>query len=122
MTVTCVSVTSGNASTGRPLNAATPAPMKRITPRTMRSGWNSASPTMRRITSILVGEDLFEQQGAVHHDLVRGLQSLEHQLVAIFERPDLHALTDVAAAARVDEHVVPIAAQVDRARRHEQAS
>jgi hypothetical protein len=39
MTVACVSVTSGNASTGRLLNAQSPAPMKRIRPRRMKSGW-----------------------------------------------------------------------------------
>jgi hypothetical protein len=39
MTVTCVSVTSGNASTGSRLKAITPAPTNRITPSTMNSGW-----------------------------------------------------------------------------------
>src|ERR1043165_8572535 len=77
ITVTCVSVTSGNASTGRFLKANAPAPTKSSTPSTMKRGWYSANATMRRITSVLFGEDLLEQQVAVGHDLGSWLEALQ---------------------------------------------
>src|ERR1700694_2512749 len=49
MTLTCVSVTSGNASIGKDLKAAKPPATKRIRPRTMNSGLFSAKETTRSI-------------------------------------------------------------------------
>src|ERR1700720_2479671 len=47
MTLTCVSVTSGNASIGKDLKAAKPPATKRIRPRTTNSGLFSAKETTR---------------------------------------------------------------------------
>ena len=46
ITVTCVSVTSGKASTGSCLNAITPPPMNSTVPRITNNGWLSANETI----------------------------------------------------------------------------
>src|SRR5882672_2440123 len=52
MTLTCVSVTSGNASIGKALNAARPPATNRSSPRTMNSGFCSANATIRLIIGL----------------------------------------------------------------------
>src|SRR4051812_42408191 len=106
ITVTCVSVTSGKASTGRFLNAKAPAPMNNATPSATNSGWYSAKATMRRITSFLRRENLFEQQVAVDHNVLARLDAVEHHLVAIAHRPDLPLAAPIAPPSRIPEHIV----------------
>src|SRR5690349_12231841 len=115
MTVTCVSVTSGNASTGRRLKAITPAPTNRITPSTMNSGWYSANETMRLITGwrlIFLRQQPLEQQAAFDDDFFVGREPFQHDLAAVARgRPELDGLAQVATIAGVHEHVVLLAAQ-----------
>src|SRR3954466_7151241 len=122
ITVTCVSVTSGKASTGRFLNANAPAPMNNATPSAMNSGWYSAKATMRRITSFLRRENLLEQQVAVDDHVLARLEAVEHHLVAVAHRADPDRAAHIAPAAGIDEHIMAISAQVDRVRRDEQAA
>src|SRR3954468_11033379 len=83
ITVTCVSVTSGKASTGRFLNANAPAPMNKATPSAMKSGWERAKAKRRPITSFLRRQNLFQQQIAVDDDVLPRLDAVEHHLVAV---------------------------------------
>src|SRR5262249_24639674 len=123
MTVTCVSVTSGKASTGRLTKAQIPAPTKSATPRTTNSGWYSANAMMRLIKpSVLRGEQPLEEEVAVHHHLVGGSDAAEHRLVAVADGPGHDRAPGVAAAPLGDEHEMLLAAQVDRPRGHEVAA
>src|SRR5690349_23573286 len=65
ITVTCVSVTSGKASTGRFLNAKAPATTNTATASTTKNGWYSANETIRLIISVLGGQDLLQKERAV---------------------------------------------------------
>src|SRR5512139_1405953 len=129
MTFTCVSVTSGKASIGSPLNAAMPAPMKSTNPSTTKSGWRRANETMRLIIPRLGrgalpvrrGVDLLQEEAAVDDDLVAVLQPARdgHLPAALGSRLDFPAR--VAPGAFLHEHEVPVADQEHRLGRHREA-
>src|SRR5215831_12310526 len=114
MTLTCVSVTSGNASIGSDLNAASPPAMKRIVPRTMNSGFCSANATIRLI---IVGAapsggraagqlpmEPVQEQIAFDDDLLAERQPGGDARRALAHRVDLHFLAGIAARLFLDEH------------------
>src|SRR5262249_12938751 len=83
MTWTCVSVTSGNASTGRDLKAATPPAMNSTTSRIKKNGWSSAKDTTRLIIVLLCRQHIAEQQDAARYNTVTAGKTFLNNRVAL---------------------------------------
>src|SRR3954471_3641297 len=119
MTVTCVSVTSGKASTGNCLKAMMPAPINSTVPSITNSGCLSANST---IFCIMAGcelrrnaplfhdaprlQHLLQQQRAIGHDFLPGLHAGCDRDIAFVHIACFDFLTRVPAAAVVDENEV----------------
>src|SRR6266852_2094960 len=107
MTLTCVSVTSGNASIGKDLKAAKPPATKRIRPRTTNSGLCSAKETTRsiigpaRVWGAALGG---RAAGELPIQAVQEERPPPHHLLA-----EVHAGNDVgdSAAHSLDFHLAP---------------
>src|SRR5712671_6546825 len=108
MTLTCVSVTSGNASIGKDLKAAKPPATKRIRPRTTNSGLCSAKETTRSIMGPARVWRAAALGGRAASELpiqaVQEERPLHHHLLA-----EVHAGNDVgdSAAHSLDFHLAP---------------
>src|SRR5258708_29252415 len=117
ITVTCVSVTSGKASTGRFLNAIRPPPMKMNNPRMTNSGWLSANPMRRLIMrdprSALCREDLLQQQRALADHFFAWSETLDHAQRAEAGFLDLQFAPQVASIGLVHEGIVAVPYQQD---------
>src|SRR6266853_663530 len=98
MTLTCVSVTSGNASIGKDLKAAKPPATKRIRPRTMNSGLFSAKETTRSIMD-RPAPRWAAQAGALR---IRALGGDEHLPFELLVAVDHRAADLDRAGARID--------------------
>src|SRR5262249_54519162 len=83
MTWTWVSVTSGNASTGRDLKAATPPAMNSTTRRIKKNGWSSAKETTRLIMVLLCRQHIAEQQNSARYNTVTAGETVFHNRVAL---------------------------------------
>src|SRR5215510_14382245 len=81
ITWTCVSVTSGNASTGRDLKAATPPAMNSTTSRIKKIGGSSAKDTTRLIIVLLCRQHIAEQQNSPHYNTITTGETLFHNRV-----------------------------------------
>src|SRR5262249_54560174 len=118
MTLTCVSVTSGNASIGSALNAAKPPATKSRVPRTMNSGFCSANATIRLIigradpsggrAAAQLPMEPVQEQIAFDDDLLAQLQARGDARGAFAHGVDLHFLAGIAARLLLDEHVVAV--------------
>src|SRR6267143_2751438 len=112
MTLTCVSVTSGNASIGKDLKAAKPPATKRIRPRTMNRGLFSANETTRSImvTACVwiaaalgggaAGElsiQTMQEEGPLHHHLLAEVHAGDDARDSVADSLDFHLAPRKAA-------------------------
>src|SRR5499427_5250180 len=116
MTLTCVSVTSGNASIGSALNAAKPPATNSARPRTMNSGFCSANATIRLIIGLAavlrrgaaaqLPMKTMQEQVALDDDFLSELHPGGDAGDAIPHGVDFHFLARVAAGLLLDEDEV----------------
>src|SRR5215470_9118431 len=116
MTLTWVSVTSGKASIGSDLNAASAPATKRRVPRTMNSGFCSANATMRLIigtaprssrgAAAQLPMETMQEQVAFDDYFLAELEARSDARDAVPHGVDLHFLARVASRLVLDEDEV----------------
>src|SRR5262245_21619388 len=124
MTLTWVSVTSGNASMGSALNAAKPPATKSSRPRTMNSGFCSANATIRLIIGLAaalrrgaaaqLAMETMQEQIAFDDHFLAELDAGGNARDPVPHGVDLDLLARIAAGLLLDENEVAAAGEQQR--------